>query len=77
MQSRLFDGIDERQKAQLMKVLYESFTGTDKQYIASINQNQLMEMKSILGEELYVKIIEEHTILTLTDEDEAGKQGSC
>lgn len=71
--SRLFDGIDERQKAQMMKVLYESFTGTDKQYIASINQNQLMEMKSILGEELYVKIIEDHTILTLTDEDETGK----
>lgn len=32
-----------------------------------------MEMKNIIGEELYVKIIEEHTILTLTDEDEAGK----
>ena len=71
--SRLFDGIDERQKAELMLVLAENFSNTNMQYIASINQNQLNEIKDILGEDKYKEIIEDNTILTLTDDDASEK----
>ncbi|GAA4068952.1 DUF2326 domain-containing protein [Amphibacillus indicireducens] len=71
--SRLFDGIDERQKGEMMKVLFEEFSNTDHQYIASVNQNQLNEIKSVLGDELYKSIIEDNTVLTLTDEDPSEK----
>ncbi|MEK6455816.1 DUF2326 domain-containing protein [Caldifermentibacillus hisashii] len=71
--SRLFDGIDERQKAELIKVLYEEFSNTNKQYIATVNQNQLNEIYNILGDELYTQIIEKNTVLVLTDEDPSEK----
>ncbi|WP_088103117.1 DUF2326 domain-containing protein [Halalkalibacter urbisdiaboli] len=71
--SRLFDGIDERQKAELTKVLNEKFSNTDKQYIATVNQNQLTEMYNILGEDIYKDIIEDNTVLVLTDEDPSEK----
>ncbi len=71
--SRLFDGIDERQKAELMLVLNENFNNTSKQYIASINQNQLNEIRNILGEKRYKEIIEDNTVLVLTDEDASEK----
>lgn len=71
--SRLFDGIDEKHKTEIFKVVDELFSGTDYQYIATINQNQLNEVKSMLTEEEYQKIIEQNTILTLTDEDDSEK----
>lgn len=71
--SRLYDGIDERQKAELIKVLYEEFSNTNKQYIASVNQNQLNEICNILGDELYTQIIENNTVLILTDENPSEK----
>ncbi|MDY0403186.1 DUF2326 domain-containing protein [Sulfurovum sp.] len=51
----------------------ELFIGTDYQYIVTVNQNQLNEVKSILTEQEYQEIIEQHTILTLTDEDDSEK----
>ena len=71
--SRLFDGIDDRQKAELISVLNEKFSDTNNQYIASINQNQIKGIKYILGEERYKEIIEDNTILVLTDEDVSEK----
>ena len=71
--SRLFDGIDEKHKAEIFKVVNELFNGTEYQYIATVNQNQLNEVKSILTEQEYEEIIEQNTILTLTDEDDSEK----
>jgi uncharacterized protein YydD (DUF2326 family) len=71
--SRLFDGIDEKHKAEIFKVVNELFNGIDYQYIATVNQNQLNEVKSILTEQEYEEIIEQNTILTLTDEDDSEK----
>lgn len=71
--SRLFDGIDEKHKAEIFKVVNELFNGTDYQYIATVNQNQLNEVKSILTEQEYREIIEQNTVLTLTDEDDSEK----
>ena len=69
--SRLFDGIDERQKAEIFRIAHERFF--DKQYIATVNQNQLNEVKAQLTEEEYTRIITKNTILTLTDDSDEGK----
>lgn len=71
--SRLFDGIDERQKAELFKIVYEEFTNSKKQYIATVNQNQLNEIKEYLEPELFKQIVDNNTVLTLTDDDESEK----
>lgn len=71
--SRLFDGIDERQKAELFRILFQEFKDTNKQYIATVNQNQLAEIKSHLGEDLFAEIVTSNTVLTLTDDDESEK----
>lgn len=71
--SRLFDGIDERQKAEIFRIVYDEFNGVNKQYIATINKNQLDEIKKQLKEDQYKEIITENTVLTLTDEDPSEK----
>lgn len=71
--SRLFDGIDERQKASIFKIIYNNFTNTSKQYIATINQNQINEIKPLLPEEEYDNIIEQNIILNLTDDNDSEK----
>jgi len=71
--SRLFDGVDERQKSLMFKTIQKYFVNSDKQYIATINQNQLNEIKPLLTENEYDSIIINNTILTLTDEDDSEK----
>jgi len=71
--SRLFDGIDERQKTDIFRTVYEEFFNTNKQYIATVNQNQLDEIKRLLTDEEFKKIIIDNTILTLTDESDSQK----
>ena len=51
----------------------EKFSQNDKQYIATINQNQVTEVRRHLSEEEFKNIIEDNTILNLTDDDEKGK----
>lgn len=71
--SRLFDGVDERQKALMFRLINERFTSSNTQYIATVNQNQLKEIKSQLSPEEFDTIITDHTILTLTDENDEEK----
>lgn len=71
--SRLFDGIDERQKAEIFKTVYDKFTGTKKQYIATVNQNQLDEVRRQMTSKEFKEIITENTVLTLTDESDSQK----
>ena len=71
--SRLFDGIDERQKADMFKTVYEKFAQANKQYIATVNQNQLDEIKKHLTNDEIENIITENTVLTLTDESDSEK----
>ncbi len=71
--SRLFDGTDERQKTDIFKIVYKFFKNNKFQYIATLNQNQLNEIKGQITEEEYSKIIKENTILTLTDDSDAEK----
>jgi uncharacterized protein YydD (DUF2326 family) len=71
--SRIFDGIDERQLAVMFRILYDVFSTTKKQYIATVNQNQLNNLQKMLSSEEYDKIIKQNTVLLLTDESDAEK----
>ncbi|MBC2694584.1 MAG: DUF2326 domain-containing protein [Desulfobacteraceae bacterium] len=55
--SRLFDGTDERQKADMFKTVYQKFAQANKQYIATVNQNQLDEIKKHIKDDEFEKII--------------------
>ena len=71
--SRLFDGTDERQKTDMFKTVYQKFAQTNKQYIATVNQNQLDEIKKHISDDEFEKIISQNTVLTLTDESDSEK----
>jgi uncharacterized protein YydD (DUF2326 family) len=71
--SRIFDSIDERQLAVMFRILYDVFLSADKQYIATVNQNQLNNIQKILSPNEYEEIITKNTILTLTDESDGEK----
>lgn len=71
--SRLFDGTDPRQKRDMFNIIYQKFAGTGKQYIATVNQNQLDEIKNQLSDDEFNNIINQNTVLTLTDESHSEK----
>ena len=71
--SRLFDGIDERQKVDIFKIVCAKFTNKNKQYIATVNQNQLNEVRRLISKEEFDNIITKNTVLTLTDESDSQK----
>jgi uncharacterized protein YydD (DUF2326 family) len=71
--SRIFDSVDERQLAVMFRILYNVFLSTDKQYIATVNQNQLNNLQKVLSPKEYEEIITKNTILTLTDESDDEK----
>jgi len=64
--SRLFSDIDETHCDELFKIIQDNFS--DKQYIASINQNQLNALS--LNSQKFVK---ENIIQELTDDSDIGK----
>lgn len=65
--SRLLDGIDPRQKSELFLVLNEQIDSANKQYILTLNQNQIEEVKEILSDEQFKSIITNNVILNLGD----------
>ncbi len=71
--SRLYDGIDEVQKSIMFKIIYKLFHNSNFQYIASINQNQANEIKSLLTVKEYKEIFEDNVILELFDDDDSKK----
>jgi len=71
--SRIFDGIDERQKAELFRIAHEMFSESAYQYIATVNQNQLEEIKKLINGDEYKKIVTDNTVLTLTDDSDSEK----
>lgn len=71
--SRIFDGIDERQKAELFKIAHEMFNDTGYQYIATVNQNQLEEIKKHMSDEEFMRLVTDNTVLTLTDGSDNDK----
>jgi len=64
--SRLFSDIDEVHCNELFKIVKDKFT--DKQYIASINQNQL----NALSDDVQA-FVKDHVVQELTDDSDGGK----
>ena len=71
--SRLFNGVDERQITEMIKVVGDLFIDSDNQYIVTMNQNQLEEIRRHLPAEQVDSLIEKNTVLTLTDGSPAEK----
>lgn len=71
--SRIFHGIDPRQKADLFKIVDIMFSGTKWQYIATVNQNQLEEIAKNLTPDEFDRIINKNIVLTLMDSSESEK----
>ena len=65
--SRLFDGVDERQKTEMVEVIDHLFSNSENQYIVTMNENQLEEVRRHLPSHKFEEIIERNTVLTLTD----------
>ena len=70
--SRLFSNMDPRQRAELFRIAYDC-TQKDTQYIASLNESQMLSIKNELSDEEYERIITDNIVLELTDESPAGK----
>jgi uncharacterized protein YydD (DUF2326 family) len=71
--SRLLDGIDPRQIAEIFKVLQDYIRNSNKQYIITINQNQIEEIKQILSPNEFDEIIMANICHELKDDSPASK----
>jgi len=72
--SRLLDGIDPRQVHELFLILNDYIKKKYKQYILSVNQNQLDEIKKYFkSQSQYKTIIEDNIILNLKDDSSEEK----
>ncbi|NJO88049.1 MAG: DUF2326 domain-containing protein [Chloroflexia bacterium] len=72
--SRLLDGIDPRQKYELILILKELIEGSGKQYIITANYNQLEEIKPLFkSDDDYNRFVKENTILELKDSNASDK----
>lgn len=72
--SRLFSDIDPRQRATLFKVANEYVNKQGKQYIATVNQDQLDAMRSEFSEEEFSMLFERDTVkLRLKDDGPESK----
>ena len=71
--SRLLDGIDPLQKAEMFIILNDLIKTSNKQYILSLNQSQIDEFRKYLTEEQYSEIIQDNIILQLKDNSDEEK----
>lgn len=72
--SRLFSDIDPRQRAVLFKVANNLVTKKGKQYIATVNQDQIEAMRSEFSEEEFLSLFgRENIVLTLKDDGPESK----
>jgi uncharacterized protein YydD (DUF2326 family) len=71
--SRLVDGIDPRQIAVLFRVLNEYIKSNNKQYILTINQNDLDDIRPYLSESEFRSIISENICHELKDDSVENK----
>ncbi len=71
--SRLFDGVDPRQKWTLFRIAHIVCKENDLQYIATINEDNIETMRDAAGED-YERVLVDTRVLELTDEpDGSGK----
>ncbi|OJV54275.1 MAG: hypothetical protein BGO31_13070 [Bacteroidetes bacterium 43-16] len=71
--SRLIDGIDPRQVAVLFQVLQEYIVPSGRQYILTVNQNHLDDVRPYLTPEEYQSIILDNVCHNLEDDSPESK----
>ncbi|MGE3407556.1 MAG: DUF2326 domain-containing protein [Pirellulales bacterium] len=71
--SRLFGGIDKRQRATLFKIAHEIAVRRGMQYITTINEDLIDAMRDQFTDEEFSECIEKATVLKLTDDSPIGK----
>ncbi|TWT66658.1 DUF2326 domain-containing protein [Allorhodopirellula solitaria] len=71
--NRLYPGIDPRQRAELFRVASELSEKYDCQYIASLNEDNLAAMKTIMDDKEYESLLISKVELELMDDSAAGK----
>ncbi len=71
--SRLLDGIDPRQKADMFIILNDLIRSSNTQYILSLNQSQIDEFRKYLSDDQYKDIILDNIILQLKDNSDEEK----
>ena len=68
--------MDPRQRLSLIKIVEEESKKHNIQYIASLNEDLISTLKDVTNEEeynYYSKIIEDNTVLLLTDKSDEDK----
>lgn len=72
--SRLYSGMDPRQRAVLFQTAFQFCKENNTQYIATVNQDEIDSIKDILSSDDFIKIFNEKSVvLELTDEDDSEK----
>ena len=71
--SRLYSDMDPRQRTVLFKIANEYSLRNGLQYIASVNEDQILTLKEQISESEYADIIEKNVVLGLTDESDTSK----
>jgi uncharacterized protein YydD (DUF2326 family) len=71
--SRILHGIDPRQQVELFKIANEMFSQGDRQYIMTVNQNQLDEIRQNWSSESFDAVINKNIVLTLMDSSDSEK----
>lgn len=64
--SKFIDGVDECQKTDMIEVIGDLFSDSENQYIVTMNENQLKEVRRHLPPQKFEDIINRNTILSLT-----------
>lgn len=74
--SRLFANMDPRQRLSLLKIVEEETNESNIQYIASLNEDLILSLEDVVNEKEYKhykNLIEDNTILVLTDKSDKDK----
>lgn len=70
--SRLVSDIDTRQIETALRIAYKECAENDFQYILSVNQNVLDNLRAQMGDD-YQRLVGDNEVLELTDESDEGK----
>ena len=71
--SRLLDGIDPRQIATLFKIANEYITANNKQYIITMNQNHIDELRVQLSDNEFDTIVSPNICHIIGDDKPENK----
>lgn len=71
--NRLYPGIDHRQRAELFRIAHEFTRERDCQYIATINEENLLGMKGVIEPTEFQSLLESNVVRNLMDDSDEGK----